>query len=367
MSVALHKSDTLKLPTLYCIAGALGWKVIADRLSAQIAEDKERFSKLVVDYPLRFSERVCWRVNYGSERPLHLPLVDPCRLNLLHLARLAKQTDRYSRVVAATQEQAYPFVNLQSKRPVFLMCDVTRHLHASCFGSKNVSERHYELERQIYRRCEHIFALSNWVRDDLISFYGFPSEKVTLCPPPFNSLGHLPSKKTIQQRDKVRVLFVGGDFIRKGGDLLISWQRSRLHRHVDLTIVTDQKYHDCTIPSTSWIGSISNGEVTKKLMPAHDLLCHPTQKDCSAIVVVEAAAVGMPAVASNVGGISDLIENGVTGILQNKDDHRGFQDSILGLCHDRERLTNLSEAAWQFAKKNLSPHDFYGKITSKLH
>jgi glycosyltransferase involved in cell wall biosynthesis len=354
--------------TLFCIADALGWAVIGDRLRQQIIGDNSRQSKIVMDRTPSLFKRVSWRVDYGTQKPLHLPLFDPCVLNSWKLSGLARDTDSYSRVIAATQEQAFPFVKLQTKRPVYILCDVTRHLHSSDFGSQNVSAKHLDLERQIYERSEHIFVLSSWVRNDLSDFYGISKDKITVCLPPHNrpKQQRLAQPTEEQPGRKLKVLFVGGDFKRKGGDLLVSWQREYLSGYIDMTIVTDSNCHDHSVPATTWIGNVDNARVTEEIMPCHDLLCHPTQKDCSAIVVSEAAAVGVPTIASRVGGISDLVVEGVTGFMRNKDDHSGFVTTIIDLCKNRDRLEKMSAASRENAIKNLDPGHFYDNIVGHL-
>jgi glycosyltransferase involved in cell wall biosynthesis len=163
---------------------------------------------------------------------------------------------------------------------------------------------------------------------------------------------------------KLKVLFVGGDFKRKGGNLLVSWQREHLSSYIDLTIVTDQASHDYSVPATTWIGNVDNARVTDEIIPDHDLLCHPTQKDCSAIVVSEAAAAGVPAIASRVGGIGDLVVDGVTGFMRNPDDHSGFIATIIDLCKDHARVEQMSAASRKHAIEHLAPEKFYSSIVS---
>jgi glycosyltransferase involved in cell wall biosynthesis len=80
-------------------------------------------------------------------------------------------------------------------------------------------------------------------------------------------------------------------------------------------------------------------------------------------------SMGRTVFASNVGGISDIIEDGKDGILYKKDDKDDFIKKIAMLSQDRKRFKNLGQAArkkvvdkfrWEESKKNL--YDIYLKL-----
>jgi glycosyltransferase involved in cell wall biosynthesis len=51
------------------------------------------------------------------------------------------------------------------------------------------------------------------------------------------------------------------------------------------------------------------------LLPAADVFCHPTLLDVLPTVIIEAMAASLPVVASRTGGIPELVDNGVSGLL----------------------------------------------------
>jgi glycosyltransferase involved in cell wall biosynthesis len=52
-----------------------------------------------------------------------------------------------------------------------------------------------------------------------------------------------------------------------------------------------------------------------EVLPAADVLVHPTRIDAFPTTLLEAAAAGLPAVATAVGGIPEIVDDGVTGVL----------------------------------------------------
>jgi glycosyltransferase involved in cell wall biosynthesis len=58
-------------------------------------------------------------------------------------------------------------------------------------------------------------------------------------------------------------------------------------------------------------------------------------------------AIGLPVVATRVGGVAELVEDGVTGLLVEPDDADGLADALATLIGDPERREALGRAAVQ--------------------
>ncbi|MCK6541059.1 glycosyltransferase family 4 protein [bacterium] len=93
-----------------------------------------------------------------------------------------------------------------------------------------------------------------------------------------------------------------------------------------------------------WLG-FQNADEIKKLHDKSCILLHPSYIDNSPNSVVEAMVSGLPVIASNVGGIPSIIQDGVTGLLCNaRDENDLAKKAILLLANDDLRL-KLSENA----------------------
>jgi len=90
-------------------------------------------------------------------------------------------------------------------------------------------------------------------------------------------------------------------------------------------------------------------------MERASLLVLPTFEDNCPMVVLEAMAVGLPVIASRVGGIPDLITDGETGMMfnpLNPSSMRGATERILSDIGLRNRL---GEAAKREARERFHP------------
>lgn len=77
-------------------------------------------------------------------------------------------------------------------------------------------------------------------------------------------------------------------------------------------------------------GKLKNQEVIRELLDC-DVMLNPTNVDNMPISVIEAMALGIPVVSTNVGGVPYLIENKVTGILVKRNDHKAMAHAALRL------------------------------------
>lgn len=80
-------------------------------------------------------------------------------------------------------------------------------------------------------------------------------------------------------------------------------------------------------------------------MAAADVLCLPSYREGFGLVIIEAAATGVPAVCSRIYGITDAVEDGKTGLLFPAGDVAALTQALLKLLEDRDLRQQMGEAA----------------------
>jgi glycosyltransferase involved in cell wall biosynthesis len=80
-------------------------------------------------------------------------------------------------------------------------------------------------------------------------------------------------------------------------------------------------------------------------------LLHPSYMDNSPNSVCEAQVAGLPVVASNVGGVSSLIEDGKTGLLVKRYDYKNLANQVMRLTNDKNLYESISQNARTVARK----------------
>jgi glycosyltransferase involved in cell wall biosynthesis len=109
---------------------------------------------------------------------------------------------------------------------------------------------------------------------------------------------------------------------------------------------------------TEWVERLSSPEVARALDES-TLLVLPSRSEGMGRVVVEALARGRPVLGARVGGIRDLIEDGVNGILVPPGDTEALADALVALLDNEDEVESLAARARDSAVPwVLSPEEF---------
>jgi len=124
-------------------------------------------------------------------------------------------------------------------------------------------------------------------------------------------------------RDKCKLLFLGVDWFRKGGDIAleVTKQLNQAGFSAELTVVGCLPVVDGSLPNcVKVLGFINKStkdgrEQLDRLISESHFLILPSTADCTPIVFCEANSFGVPCISTNVGGIPTVIKDGLNGKL----------------------------------------------------
>ena len=199
------------------------------------------------------------------------------------------------------------------------------------YGLKDEGPLGERVKRELYRRvfatASGFVAWSNWTKQSFVEDYGCKEQDVAVIPPGIDlkefSIGD-------RNHELPRILFVGGDFERKGGDLLLDVFRRRLRGRAELILVTRAEV--ASEPGITVHRDVAaNSPKLHELYRTSDMFVLPTRADCYSLVCMEALAAGLPIVATRVGGIPDMIQEGETGHLLDVGDSATLGDALESL------------------------------------
>jgi N-acetyl-alpha-D-glucosaminyl L-malate synthase BshA len=94
-------------------------------------------------------------------------------------------------------------------------------------------------------------------------------------------------------------------------------------------------------------------ERVNELLPLADLLLMPSELESFGLVALEAMACKVPSISTRVGGVAEVIDDGVTGLLYSVGDVENMAAGALGLLKDRKRLEAMREAGRLTAQKRF--------------
>lgn len=195
--------------------------------------------------------------------------------------------------------------------------------------------------RSVMRHVRWFTTWSEWAKRSLVADYGVDAQRVTVLPPGTMLSNYpAPGTKGPRREGPLRLLFVGGDFKRKGGDLLVDVVRRHFRGRVELHLVTAAE-----LPPEEGIfvhrGLRPHSPELLRLYREADVFVLPTRADCLAVVLGEAMASELPIITTRVGAHAEAVEDGESGFLLDKDDAEGLRERIERLVYEPELVRRM--------------------------
>ncbi|HEX3324406.1 MAG TPA: lysylphosphatidylglycerol synthase domain-containing protein [Solirubrobacterales bacterium] len=163
--------------------------------------------------------------------------------------------------------------------------------------------------------------------------------------------------------EELRVLFVGRPEERKGLPILLA-AFGALVEHVPsrLTVIGAEREDvlrylaDPEVMKSIDIRGRVSGAALQSALHEADVLCAPSLSGESfGMVLTEAFAAGTPAIASAIAGYSDVVSDGVDGVLVPPGDAQRLAEELQRAHHEPERLAAMGRAARQSAERYAWP------------
>lgn len=159
-------------------------------------------------------------------------------------------------------------------------------------------------------------------------------------------------------KDETLMLFVGRLDLVKGVPYLITAAKQimRDHHNVKLLVVGEgglyAEYTDLAKGHPGRIIFTGYRSDVPELMKTSDIFILPSLSEGAANVVMEASASGLAVVASDVGEIPSIVEDGVTGLLVKPKDQEGLYAALKRLIEDPELVRSMGVAG----RKRMEEH-----------
>lgn len=104
----------------------------------------------------------------------------------------------------------------------------------------------------------------------------------------------------------------------------------------------------------TFAGLIPRNQLATSVRDA-DIAIFPSRYDSSPYACLEAMSLAMPVVASNVGGIPEYVENGITGMLFESENVASLANAVVALCKDAELRDKIAKSAQESVASMCNP------------
>jgi len=84
-----------------------------------------------------------------------------------------------------------------------------------------------------------------------------------------------------------------------------------------------------------------------RLYATHDLMVWPAVNEAYGMAMLEGSAFGLPVIAGDEGGVSDVVRHGENGLLVRRRDPHAMARAISGMIHHPQRLYRLQQKSWR--------------------
>jgi glycosyltransferase involved in cell wall biosynthesis len=171
------------------------------------------------------------------------------------------------------------------------------------------------VNRRAFSAASQLVTWSRLASDSLAADYRVPPGKIHVIPPGVDLGLFRPGDRAVDA-GPVRILFVGGDFVRKGGPELLA-AMSTLPFDVELDVVTGTDVVGIPADVTCRVhrGVKPRAAELLDLYRRADIFALPSRGDCLPQVLAEAAAAGLPLVATPTGAVPEIVRDGENGFL----------------------------------------------------
>lgn len=211
-----------------------------------------------------------------------------------------------------------------------------------------------------------------WAKNSLVTDYGVAASKITVIPPGVDMAkwDFGANRRSKPTGERMRLLFVGGDFGRKGGPALLKAFRASLYRDCTLDVVTQDADAIRDMQGVegvrAYAGLTANSKELCDLYANADLFVFPTRGDCMPLAVMEAMAAGLPVIATDVGALREEVEEGRNGLIVAPGNVEAISEAVQALIADPARRERMGRASREIAEQRFDACRNYNAILALI-
>lgn len=214
----------------------------------------------------------------------------------------------------------------------------------------------YHRKRRTWqKKVGRFVALTDFAKEKFVAA-GLPAEKISVKPNFYNDEGG-------GARDKGKregALFVGRLSNEKGiMTLLEAWQKI----NISLRIAGDgplmNKAHQRETGKITLLGSITSEKISREMASSHFLIMPSEWYETFGLVIIEAFAHGLPVIASRLGAMAEIVEDGVTGLHFEAGNSDDLVEKVNWMNEHPEECRRMGENARKVYEEKYTPERNY--------
>jgi N-acetyl-alpha-D-glucosaminyl L-malate synthase BshA len=241
-------------------------------------------------------------------------------------------------------------------------------LHGTDITLVGLDRSYLPITRYAIQESDGVTCISSWLRDETVKHFG-TSRPIEVIPNFVNCNTYEPLKdEAARAKERLRLAAPGeailmhlSNFrpVKRVVDVVKVFALVARELPAQLYLVGDGPdrseaewlAHDLHINDR--VHFMGKQERVNELLPLADLLLMPSELESFGLVALEAMACKVPSISTRVGGVAEVIDDGVTGLLYSVGDVENMAAGALSLLKDRGRLEAMREAGRKTAQKRF--------------
>ena len=250
------------------------------------------------------------------------------------------------------------------------------HLHNKGIKKSEVSKINNLLYRYVFKNSS-VILLSSFLYNDIKTFV--PIERVLICPNGVQDFIKDISKEILKKEIKpIKILFLSNLIKSKGVFVLIDACEILQRKGYNFTCEFvggegDVNAHQFKMEvekrglteNVKYLGK-KYGNDKDEIYQMADVFVLPTNNDCFPLVLLEAMQYGLPVVSTFEGGIPDIVENKITGLLIEQNNPIALADNLEFLLNNEVIRLQMGKAGRVKYKNEFTLQTFESKLQGIL-
>jgi len=250
-----------------------------------------------------------------------------------------------------------PIAHLKTDLPIVVWLDATFAVMVDYYFKQLCAESIRDgnlMDNNAFKRCAFVCFASQWAASSAVDDYSIERGKIKVIPFGAN-FDMIPEKRGNNNSLSIplQLLFVAKDWCRKGGETVfqtfIALQDMGIETNLFVVgCVPPKKFQHAQMKVFSFLDKNVYSDATQLdwlYRNAHFLIL-PSKEECYGLVLCEANAYGVPVLASDTGGIPEIVRDGINGFLMPTDaSGNDYALKIVQLVRDKTSYIDLCESS----------------------
>jgi glycosyltransferase involved in cell wall biosynthesis len=276
-----------------------------------------------------------------------------------------RSRNRIDAVVINTQSIGLHLADLGPELPLFICLDATfQELRRNGWFSRNrlgawlhplTLAPILPAERRLFAAAHALLPWSEAARQSLLADYHIDASRITVLPPSLdlNLLRRRDDPRPANPRPQI--LFIGGNFFRKGGPLLLEAFRRHPEWQSELHVVTESPLKE-EPRVLIHMGVVAGSDPWFERWRQADMFVFPSRLETFGIVLLEAMAFEVPIVSSRAGAAAELLEEGRNGLLLDELSPPSLASAITAVLRNRAAATQRAQRGRRKVEQDYNVH-----------